>query len=1179
MEPERWRRIEAAFQGALALGPDERSAFLDEACAGDTGLRREVEELLAAYAASRGILERRPALDAGRLADAVWRRMSPDRSVDTRPASPIVERRRPKALSDASRRASPVGGGPLEEDPEALVGATIDGLYRIEGLVGKGGMGAVYRAVQLPLGRAVALKVVRGDLLSDATVVERFKREARAIAHLRHPHIVTAHDFGVVPDVGMYLAMELLEGRTLRAELEADGRLPPAFTVEVMSQVCSAAHAAHEAGFVHRDLKPTNIFLERTAGGLVAKVLDFGIAKLSPRADPADTPLTLQGAVLGTPAYMSPEQCLGGELDARSDVYSLGCVLYEMLTGAAPFRAGSAAALLVKHVLEAPSPPSRHRPDVPAGLEAAVMQALAKRPEGRFQTAADFGRALGPPRPVGHETPAVTLEVASLVRPKAPNNLPQPLTSFVGRERRVAELRERLDGARLVTLVGPGGIGKTRLALEAASELLGEYPDGAFVVELATASDPELVPRMVAGALGVREEPDRSLVETLGQWLGTKRLLLVLDNCEHLIGACAVLADALLGACPSLRLLATSRESVGVAGEVVWPVPTLSVPDPNAVPPLAGVSEYEATRLFLDRAMLARPGFKVTERDAAAVVRICQHLDGIPLAIELAAARAKALSTEQILAKMDDLFRLLAGGGRTALPRQRTLQATIDWSYDLLSADERRLLARLSVFAGGWGVEAAEEVVSCELRVASEEQDEGARAPGQDSGLATRNSQLATSLAAHDVLDGLTRLVDKSLVVAERHETGTRYNMLETIRRYAGEKLRESGEAPALAARHLDWFLRLAELAEGRCRGPEQGAWFSRLEAELDNLRAALAWSCGEGARPHACLRLCGALGRFWEVHAHLSEGRRWIETALSVGRDEPAALRARALHAGGILALRQGGYEHAKAALEQSAELWRGEGARRELAETLRVLGFVEQLLGDYDRAGALYAHSLDVFREDGDLAGIARTVGDLGLLAMDRGDHVRAAACFEESLSANRRLGDERGVATQLHNLGEALHRTGDHRRAAALVEESLALSRALGSRHLTAYSLHLLGNIANGLGESGRALSLFAEALSADRELGDDGGVAYVLEGLACTWVARGDPERALRLIGAAAALREAIKLVPSPAEQAWLERYAGSAREMLGAGVSQRALAEGRALGLERAVAHALEVDGA
>jgi non-specific serine/threonine protein kinase len=629
--------------------------------------------------------------------------------------------------------------------------------------------------------------------------------------------------------------------------------------------------------------------------------------------------------------------------------------------------------------------------------------------------------------------------------PDGPGNLPAALTSFVGRERELAELGRLLEAQRLVTLVGPPGVGKTRLALRLAEEARGRFADGAWLVELAPLADPRsalvpaLVPQAVAAALGVREEPGRPLIGALLAALGPRHLL-VLDNCEHLVEACAELAVEILRACRRVRILATSREVLAVAGEATWAVPSLSLPDPDRPPPPERLAESEAVRLFGERVGLVAPGFAVTGANAAAVAEVCRRLDGIPLALELAAARVKILSPEQIAARLDDRFRLLTAGSRTALPRQRTLRGAIDWSHGLLPGPERVLLRRLAVFAGGWTIEAAETVCS------------------------------GDGIAADDVLDLLAQLVGKSLVLAEDRGGEMRYRLLETLRQYADEELRGAGEETLLRGRHCAWFLDLAERAEPGLVGPEQAAWLEGLEREHDNLRGALRWAVDHG-EAETGLRLGAALWRFWWVHGHLSEGRRWLEAALAQGAGAPPTARAKALNAAGNLALARGEYEPARAFLEESLALWRGLGDQGSTATALYSLGRVAHRTGDHAAARALTEESLALRRALNDRWGMAVSLNMLGEIARAQGDYA-AGPLYEEGIGLFRAAGDTRGVAIATHNLGIVARAQVDHERAAALHHAALALFHELGDREQIACSLIKLAHLALIQGDSERA-----------------------------------------------------------------------------------------------------------
>jgi predicted ATPase/class 3 adenylate cyclase len=717
------------------------------------------------------------------------------------------------------------------------------------------------------------------------------------------------------------------------------------------------------------------------------------------------------------------------------------------------------------------------------------------------------------------------------------NNLPVQLTSFVGRERELAEVQRLLAAARLVTLVGIGGTGKTRLSLQVAAEALEDFPDGVWQVELAALGDAALVPQAVASALGVREEPGRPLLDTLLDFLRPKRLLLLLDNCEHLLAACAALAESLLRACPEVRILATSQAPLEVPEERVWAVPSLGVPDPQRLPRdgsalVAALATYEAVRLFVDRAVATLPSFSLTERNARAVAEVCRQLDGIPLAIELAAARVNVITVEQIAARLQDRFRLLTRGNRAALPRQQTLRAVVAWSYDLLQQAEQALFNRLSVFAGGWTLPAA--VAVC----ADPEADEEHTTNDQ------RNS--AAAICAGEVGDLLSHLKGRSLVVAEAgadaaggaEEMG-RFRMLETLRQYGWERLVERGEAGATQHRHAVYYLEVAEAAEPQVTGPQQAVFSQRLDTEHDNLRAALRWAA-ESRAAETGWRLGGALYRFWILRGYFSEGRERLAALLALpapaDSESARAARAKALHGAGILAVQQ----------------------------------------GDYNAARLLYQESLAIRRSLGNKRGVADLLNNLGVLARYQGDYDAARPLYEESLALYRELGEKRPIAFALNNLASVIRYQGDHEAARLLYQESLALLQEVGDKWAAANLLNNLGEVALEQRRYSDARSRLEEGLTALRELGERRALAFLLEnfgGLAAA--AQAEPERAFRLVGAAAALREAIGAPLPPTEKARLDRWLEPARRTLSQEAQERALAEGRAMPLDAAMDYALE----
>jgi non-specific serine/threonine protein kinase len=675
-----------------------------------------------------------------------------------------------------------------------------------------------------------------------------------------------------------------------------------------------------------------------------------------------------------------------------------------------------------------------------------------------------------------------------------------------------------LATTRLLTLVGAPGVGKTRLALQLAGQALDAFADGVWLVELAPLADPALVPQAVATVLGVQERPGRPLLVTLAEALRTQQALLVLDNCEHLVGACAALADSLLRACPHLEILATTREALDVAGETVWRVPSLAVPaelPPASLNAVETLGQCEAVRLFIERARAATPNFTMLERNAEAVGRVCRRLDGIPLALELAAARVRALPVEQLAARLDDRFRLLTAGSRAALPRQQTLRAAVDWSYALLPEAERALLRRLAVFAGGWTLEAAEGVCAGE------------------------------GIAPEDVLELLVQLVNKSLVLAEDHDGERRYRLLETLREYGWEKLQEAGEEAALRAHHQAWFVALPRRTYAALWGAEQVTWFSRLQAEHDNLREAMEWTklalkqraeYSTSEMVEAALNHGRALWRFWQSRGHVGEAREWL-MALLAGAPARTASRANAL--------------------------W--------------VVGYLAIVQGDLPAARPLLEEGLAVAREARHAFGTANSLLLLGALAMMAGDLRRAAALMEESLLPLGEVTDETdryaARTVSLYWRVELARSQGDHGRAMALVEEGLALVRERGDTWSIAVGLSFFGRLAWLQGDFERAMQLQLESLDLRQDLRDRLGITRCLEGLAWVANARERPPLAARLFGAAEALRERIGAVPWPAWLAEHERSVAATRANLGDDAFFAAWAAGRALPLDAAIAEA------
>jgi predicted ATPase/transcriptional regulator with XRE-family HTH domain len=745
------------------------------------------------------------------------------------------------------------------------------------------------------------------------------------------------------------------------------------------------------------------------------------------------------------------------------------------------------------------------------------------------------------------------LSAAAPPAPEQSHPLPAQLTPLLGRTQDVAAVAGllRQEHVRLLTLTGPSGVGKTRLGLEVAAILNADYADGVVLVSLAAIRDPDLVASTIGQTVGLRDAGDRPLREHLAAYLRDKRLLLVLDNFEQVLAAASLVVD-LLAACPILKVLVTSRAALRVRGEHEFPVSPLALPDPARRPDVTTLAQNPAVDLFIQRARAVQPDFDLTVANAATVAEICRRLDGLPLAIELAAARVKLLPPEALLARLKRRLQVLTGGARDLPARQHTMRSAIAWSYDLLEAREQRLFRRLAVFAGGGTLEAVAAVC-------------GAGAPG---GSTTWDG---------DILDGLASLMDKSLLrrVAGQPRSGSepRFGMLETIREYGLACLAAAGEMPALQGGHATYFLTLVEDAAPRLIGAGQVAELARLEDERDNLRAALRWALDSG-EVELGLRLAVALWPFWWVRGHLSEGRRWLEGLLvRAARGEGTAPVAPSARAGGLnwagaLAASQGDYRRAVELSEEGLALCREIGDRSGSAFALNSLGTVAQYQGDYERAAAFFADSLALYQELGDRWGRALVLNNLGAVAHYQGDNVRATALYEQSLAIARELGEQWRIATALDNLGEVAHDHGDYERMALLSEESLALRRELGDVWGIADSLNSLGLVMREWGNYERATALYEECLTLYRHVGDRWGSAVCLEGLAAVASAQGQPERAVRLVAAAAALREAIGAPLSPADQAGYDRTVADLRATLGADPFAAAWALGRTLPLEQ-----------
>jgi non-specific serine/threonine protein kinase len=958
--------------------------------------------------------------------------------------------------------------------------------YRIAGTLGRGGMGFVYEAEHSVLGRKAALKTLLPDLIQDGEFRTRFIAESQMVATLDHPSIIPIYDAGEADGI-VYIAMRYVSGGDLHQLLES-GPLAPDRAVAILEQVAGALDAAHAKDLVHRDVKPANVLLE--SGGRVY-LTDFGIAKRA-----RSQGITQEGFFVGTLDYAAPEQIRGESVGPPADIYAFGCLMFECLTGRKPFDRDTDVAVMHAHLLDPPPSPMSVRPDLPPALDAVFNRALAKEEGARFGSCRELveaarsclgGGLLVPPPGA---TPTAPTPVMTTTLPVAP-------TPLIGRDAELAALIELAgrEEVRLVTLTGPGGTGKTRLSLAAAGQLaptLGQT----FFVDLAPISEPGIVGSAITQVLGVQEGPEESAAQAIARRFGNSPALLVLDNFEQVLPAAALVHDV-LAAAPGVKVLVTSQAPLHLREEHEFPVPPLDLPSGDM--PLADVP---AVQLFLDRAQAVKPGFELTAENEEAVAAICRRLDGLPLAIELAAARVKLLNPQAILSRLEKRLDLLTGGAGDLPERQRTLRDAIEWSYNLLESSEQMLMARLGVFAGGCTLELADAVA------------------GEGMGFGESFETLAS-------------LVDKSLVRQwDGAEGEPRFGQLETIREYALEQLEKRGELEEMRRRHAERLLELVEAAEPELTRENQAMWLDRLDEENDNIRAALAWATG--ADVEIALRMAGALVRFWSTRGLMREGRgRLAEALAATGSVAPATL-AKAHFAAGYAAVGEGDFRQARTDFELSLERAREASDEKAEGAALAQLAWLAMASGD-DRAQKLAESSAELAERAGDKLTASGAVTTLADLAVADGNREEAIQLYERGLALRRALGDQRLVANSLVGLGRAQLLQGDYPRATALLEEALTLARRVKDTWVASVAL---GNLARVLlcadGDRGRAGALLAQGLKLARDRNDRRLTAEWAQALAAAYALEGRSEEAARLCACSDALRETTGAELYPAE---------------------------------------------
>lgn len=1025
----------------------------------------------------------------------------------------------------------------MDEQPSKLGG------YLVERELGRGGMGVVYLARDPRLDRPVAIKSLSEDLGEHPERLARFEREARTLAAMNHPNIAMV--YGMEEHLGrQLLVMEYVPGHNLNEHIRRAVRLEPEEAFAICAQIAAGLEAAHELGIVHRDLKPANV---RVRSDGVVKVLDFGLAKAEQevRAVLGDDAATMsmaptaEGRIMGTAGYMSPEQARGKPVDKRADIWAFGVVLFECLTGQRAFGGETPMDAIVAVLEREPSwelLPER----VPARIRELIRRCLEKDAKKRLRDVGDaridiesilHDRARLDPRRFMTTLGAGPVGVAGLDSERtgtsgtggtfgstSQTRLPASLTSFVGRQADLDALRGLLGEARLLTLTGPGGCGKSRLGIECARANGERFGDGAWSVDLASISDPGLVANEVGGVFGLPEAEGRQMEDQLVEALEGREALIVMDNCEHVLAGCASVVSLLLQSCPGVRVIATSREALGVDGEWVYRVGVLSVPEAwSESADVDEISRCESVRLFVDRARAVKQGFVLDRSNARHVVEICRQLDGVPLAIELAAARIKLLGPEQIAERLADRFKLLRS--RSGAPRQQTLLAAIEWSFEQLDDSEAAAMRRLSVFKNGATLSAAEGVVALEYGGETE------------------------AIEDWEVLDLLGQLVDKSLIsVIEPEGDGpageTRYRMLESIRQYGLSRLDEAGESGVAARAQLDWCARFAKRAEGQLVGRDQRAWFDRLEQEHDNIRAALDFvfeRVGEDGEILEQGRVIAAgVWRFWAYAGHIAEGRRLLmrlDRAGAGGDPTPAWAR-----------LREG-------------------------------ISWIAMMTGDLVQAVAFGRAGLELARLSGDERTVSNLLDCLGAACLGDMLATRAVDYFEESLQIRKSLGDRVLTSVSLCHLAGCHRQLGTLDKARSLYREAMETLRGAGDGLQAAFIHEGVGWLEIASGNAEAAQESFKKAAGLLVPLGALSELPGTVEGFACVAAMRGEDAKAARLFAAAETGR--VRLA-CPARQSEIEEIAGwrsRVESSLDGAALEKSRAEGVAMRLRRAVRHA------